>query len=155
MSEEAYFRIKEGETDESSDKHRSKVSKFLKVNGFPDPDKFACATACINEFKSTDSVSNFGAVIGYIDFDSVANDISIVSLVDLQNAATNNQPERVWVAEGSEKDRRELVLRAIRECPRGRYPEVRIARPLTDSDFSSYDTKGSTLISLMEASEED
>lgn len=155
MSEDAYFKLKEGETDESKDEHRSKVSSFLKANGFPDPERFACATACTAEFQSTDPVQTFGAIIGYINFDSVANDISLVSLVDLQNAAINNQPDRVWIAEGNKNDRRELVLLAIRECPRGRYPEVRIARPLSDSDFSSYDTKGSMLISLMEANKEE
>jgi hypothetical protein len=155
MSEAAYFNLRAGNADESKDEHRGKVSRFLQLNGLPDPTRYSCATACIEGFRSTDSVVGFGDVIGYIDFESVANDIVLVSLVDIQDAAINNQPKRVWAALGDSNNKRELVFRAIRECPNGRYPEVRISRPLTDLDFISYDTRGSVMISLMEAAKED
>lgn len=150
MSEEAYLAIKDGGLYTSHDEDHETVSRFLMANNLPDPEPFVCATACTNGFSSTDSVNGFGEVIGYLDIESVLLDIVLVSTEDIQNAASNNHPKRVCAFKGDEKNRRAVILRAIEECPRGRYPEVRIGRALRFSDFEGFDTTGSYVITLLE-----
>lgn len=148
MRAEEYRRLQAGGCYCSSDGQRSRVSRFLRVHGLPDPEPFTSIAVFLNSIPDRSPFYAYGTVTGYLHVVRVLPRIMLVAADDVQDAAANQHPERFRTVEGDEAIRLATLSWAA-ECPFGRhYAEARVKGALFRADFVNFDTSGDFELNL-------